>query len=127
MKVIWGGNPTIQQVAISSSPVYFYKGSVADASSIDFTNEDLCEAYGFIANDDKHYIFDDETDLLAWASNLPSPANRDQLVSLLKIGKQLAQSPSVLGRKHTLKLTMKSFLKITQTKSSLIGLINTVQ
>jgi hypothetical protein len=44
----------------------------------------LCEAFGFIANDDKHYIFDDETDLLAWAANLPSVANRDNLISLIE-------------------------------------------
>ena len=85
MKVIWGGSsPTIQQVAASSSLIYFYKGSITDESSIDFTNEDLCEAYGFIDNDDKHYIFDNETELLAWASNLPSPTNRDRLVSLIE-------------------------------------------
>ena len=84
MKVIWGGgNPTIQQLATSSSPVYFYKGNIVSESAIDFTNDDLCDAYGFIANDDKHYIFDNETELLAWGSNLPSVTDRDKLVNLI--------------------------------------------
>ena len=36
-----------------------------------------------MGNDDKHYIFDNESELLNWGSNLPSVTDRDKLVNLI--------------------------------------------
>ena len=82
MIVIWGGGNT-QQLASSSTPVYVYNGVITDEKAIDFTNDNISEAFGYLANDEKHYIFDNETDLLTWAGTLDA-ANRDKLVNLIQ-------------------------------------------
>ena len=70
--------------------VYVYKGVETHASQIDFiNNEDLVNAWGYIEGDKRDYIFDNDTELEAWANQLPNATAKGLLLSSIEDSRAL--------------------------------------
>jgi hypothetical protein len=67
----------------SAGIVYVYNGVETDAKNIDFSNDNLVDAFGFIANDSRHYIFDNDAQLGNWASSLSNTGAKEYLLSAI--------------------------------------------
>ncbi len=81
----------------SAGIVYVYNGKEVPASFIDFTNDDLIDASGCIANDSRHYIFDNDAQLDVWANNLLDPTAKGYLTNLIDDVKALKSIATETG------------------------------
>jgi hypothetical protein len=75
----------------SAGIVYVYNGQVVDAKDINFSNDDLVDASGFITNDPTHYIFDNDDKLEIWANQLTNGNAKSVLLNLIEDGRKVRE------------------------------------